>query len=376
MPLEFPACKRIAAVAVALVMSPIGNAPAAPVTDEALLNAAIVIGTFDHFAAVCREGRGFDADETGQLESWQSANHVDVIRTMLKELDTDPPRKRQVDTAVATIVAKLPAAAGNACPAAVSVSRTREAQFATATPQLFANAHDESRTAVAAPAPPIAPTRVTVPASAIQLLAEVDSFGFDARLIMGVGGFLTTDIYPVVLFRDGRVLTDVEGLTFPGGTTEHRRTHAGDWTKWRRENGELQIADVKGWRKLPFQNTYRKLPDGLGLDGLFRRLGGAGTLGVGGTSSVTVWNEYRFFPDGRVARGGGSGGRAEAGGTSVTSQGTAANRRGTYRVEGVMLTITYDDGSVEQRILIADPKVPTGAIWLDGAGYAKRRERR
>lgn len=373
MPLESADCLRITAVAIALTVSPIGNAAAAPVADEALLRAAVVIGTFDHFAAACRDGRGFDAGETSQLDAWQSANRVDVIRARVKELDADPPRKQQVDALVAAVVAKIAAAPGNGCPAAVSVSRTREAQFATIAPQLIANAKGDSAPAVAAPAPPPPPTRVTLAPSTVQLLAEIDSFGFDSRPIMGVGGFLTTDIYPVVLFRDGRVLTDVEGLTFPGGAAEHRRAHADDWTRWRRENGELQIADEKGWRKLPFQNTYRKLPDGLRLNGLFRRLGGAGTLGVGGTTSLAVWNEYRFFPDGRVVRGGGSGGRAEAGGTSVTTQSVAANRRGTYRVEGVMLNIGYDDGSVEQRILIADPKDPTGAIWLDGAGYAQRR---
>jgi hypothetical protein len=37
-----------------------------------------------------------------------------------------------------------------------------------------------------------------------------------------------------------------------------------------------------------------------------------------------------------------------------------------------MLRITYDDGSVESRILIADPTDPKTAIWLDGVGYVRR----
>ena len=39
-----------------------------------------------------------------------------------------------------------------------------------------------------------------------------------------------------------------------------------------------------------------------------------------------------------------------------------------------MLHISYADGSAEHRILIADPKDPKGAIWLDGQGYVQRRK--
>ena len=38
-----------------------------------------------------------------------------------------------------------------------------------------------------------------------------------------------------------------------------------------------------------------------------------------------------------------------------------------------MLNIRNDDGSEESRLIITDPKDPTGAIWLDGQGYAQRR---
>jgi hypothetical protein len=47
-------------------------------------------------------------------------------------------------------------------------------------------------------------------------------------------------------------------------------------------------------------------------------------------------------------------------------------RRGRYRVDGLTLHVTYDDGSTEDRVLIIDPSNSKGAVWLDGVGYARR----
>src|SRR5690606_37804140 len=118
--------------------------------------------------------------------------------------------------------------------------------------------------------------------------------------------------------------------------------------------------------KLAFQSTFRQLHAGMRLDGLYRRLGGVGNVAVGGNASVTVSNEYRFTPDGRVSRGGSAGATAGAGGTTVATSSRAAGRQGSYRIDGVMLSILYDDGSEETRLIVTDPKDPRGAIWLDG----------
>ncbi|MEP6491666.1 MAG: hypothetical protein ABJF01_03245, partial [bacterium] len=205
-----------------------------------------------------------------------------------------------------------------------------------------------------------------------DVLEQIESFGFDSRMKMGVGGFMTADIYPVVLFRNGDALTDVAGLSLPGGVDVHKRTHPGAWTRWRRDGGKLQVTGKNGWKTLAFQSTYPRLPDGFTLDGLFRSLSGAGTLAAGGSQEVVAWNTYRFWPDGRVVRGNGAGGRSEAGDVSVTTASMPPNQRGRYRVDGLMLRISYDDGSTEDRILITDPASAKSSIWLDGVGYARR----
>ncbi len=350
--------------------------------DEALLKAALIVRTFDHYAAACQQRGGFKAADATALKAWEREHGVAQIRARMPALERDAAQKQQLDRAVDTIVRQIDAKGADACTAAVTASRTRDAQFATVAPQLLSASASVDTTPAPVKAPPKAPPKPSpspaAPAVApvrpdAALLAQIDSFGFDTRPTMGIGGFITTEIYPVVLFRDGRLLTDVEGLMFPGGPAAHQAAHPKDWTRWRRQGGELQTAGEKGWEKLPFQSTFKQLPAGMRLDGLYRRLGGTGNIAVGGTATVAAWNEYRFTPDGRVTRGGGAGARAEAGGGSVVTRSQAAGQQGSYRIEGVMLTIRYDDGSEEARLIVTDPKDPSGAIWLDGQGYAQRR---
>lgn len=218
-----------------------------------------------------------------------------------------------------------------------------------------------------------APAAPTAPAGAASaLLDQIDSFGFDSAAAMGIGGFITTRIYPVVLFKNGDVLTDVEGLSYPGGLEAHRRAKPKDWGKWRRAGTTIEIMGSKGWEKLSFPTTYSTLPPDLRLNGLYRHLGGTGNIAVGGSDAVTAFTDYTFFPDGRIIRGGGSGAQAQGGDVSTVIAATAPGRRGRYRIDGLTLTITYDDGRTESQIIVTDPKDPKGAIWLNGVGYVQR----
>lgn len=377
--------------------------------DPDFSQAVAALLTYDHFAAKCATAKGLSANDAAQVETWRSANRIDLLRMRLAELDGDPVQRAQVDQARAAVVKKYGNLSFLACRATLQSTKRPEAQFATNAPRMLAalgvaTAPPEV-TAVAAESP--APATTTAPAVAsgaaagaataataapvatitpaataaaaappppprAPLLEQVDSFGFDTRAKMGVGGFMTLDIYPIVLFATGEALIDVTGLSFPAGLEAHRRANPDDWTRWRRAGGSLQLAKERGWEKPAFQATYPRLPDGFRLDGFFRALSGAGTLAVGGSQEVVAWREYRFWSDGRVLRGGGAGGRSEAGNASVATSSVAPDRRGRYRIEGLMLQISYDDGSVESRMLIADPSDPKTAIWLDGVGYVRR----
>ena len=352
-----------------------------PSTDAAmqtLLKAAVTLRTFDHFAGACTRGPGFDAAASRAIAAWTTSQRVAQVRTRVDEAERNPRQKQVIASAVESIAERLRGQSIGDCAVAVSVTRTSEAQFATSAPELAGAPASGEPAAPAAPvapaSPPSGPAAAAPSVVTAELLASIESVGFDTRAGFGVGGFITTEVVPIVLFRNGEVLTDVRGLTAPGGLAAHKAANPGKWTRWQRAGGELQIARAKGFVKLPFQVTYATLPAGFRLRGMYRRLGGAGTLGVGGTSSVAVWDQYRFTADGAVERGGGAGASSEAGDTSTVTRSTAAGRRGTYRIDGLVLHITYDDGATAQHLLITDPDDPKTAIWIDGNGYVRRGE--
>lgn len=209
------------------------------------------------------------------------------------------------------------------------------------------------------------------PAARDALLGQIDSFAFNLRTGFGVGGMVSVDVYPVVLFRNGDALKDIAKLDPAHVDPSTRRGAA--WTRWRRANGKLEIEGKQGWEAFAFQKTYSTLPPDFRLDGLFRSLSGAGTAAVGGTTSVAAWSEYRFFADGRVIRGQGAGASSEAQDVSVVTSSVTPDRRGRHRIDGLTLHIVYDDGREEHTFLVTDPASPNSAIWLDGTGYARRK---
>lgn len=346
------------------------------ITSQAFMRAALTVMTFDYFATKCKQGNGFAATDAAKIESWQTANGVAQIRDRLSDFDRHPTQKQQLDQAVAEVTQKIERQYVNidACTVALSVSKLPDAQFATISPQLLASVSNPPKTPKKVEGPPSNTPAIVSSQSDAKTVAQIDSFGFNSRPKMGIGGFIALDIYPVVLFRNGDVLTNVEGLSFSGGLEAHKRANPDEWTRWRRQGGKLQLAQKSGWEALPFQTTYPKLPNNFKLDGLFRSLSGAGTVAIGGNQLVAAWQDYRFSADGRVVRGNGAGGSAESGGTAIATSSTAPNQRGRYRVEGLTLYITYEDGSSERRILITDPKDPKSVIWLDGVSYVRRKQ--
>lgn len=345
--------------------------------DPAFQRAAMVVTIFDAYRARCPQPPAADA---ATIDVWLRTNEVTLVRRRVEALAADAATRAKAGALRGAAANAVRAQQVEPCAALRAVTRTADAQFATTSPALLA-----ALRASEASAPPAAPTPVpTSPAAVVPApaapaangrvaAADVDAFAFDTAMAMGVGGFLTTRIFPVVLFKNGDALTDVEGLAFPAGLAAHRRAHPKAWTRWRRSGSQIELQEGASWSRLPFPVTYPRLPDGFRLDGTFRSLAAVGNAVVGGTQEVVAWNEYRFWPDGRVARGGGAGARGSATDASVVTAATAPNRRGTYRIDGLELVMTWADGTNERRILVTDPANPNSAIWLDGVGYPRQR---
>jgi len=380
----------IAGALLALGASPQTRAVAAAPTlqEPQFAKAAVLVTLADRLAADCASQRGHTPEERARLDEWAQRNRLDRVRAHLANLAQQPSMQalhRSLLDGVDRQMSSLPA---DRCIAALALSRVPDAQLAATMPDLLARLPEVT---TSAPAPADAPKARSAqspesassrsppgatPASLAALQREIDSFGFDSRAAMGIGGFLTMKTFPIVLFRDGTALLEIEALARPAELAAHRRANPDDWTRWRRAGGELQLErrgkDGTAWQKLYFQATYPRLPDDFRLDGRYRSLAGVGNVAVGGTDSVAAFQEYTFAPDGRVLRGGGAGATATGGDFSVATASVAPARRGRYRIDGLLLAIDWDDGSRESRLIVADPKDPKTAIWLDGTGYVRR----
>lgn len=366
----------VLAAGLVLGSSTVARAQKQPAIDESFARAALIVKVFDQLSTQCAAGRSFNASESASIAAWEKGQNVTALRTQIQGLSAD--MQEQLEKGASILLTALTQKQPNADPCNLAVSVTRLASPTVATvgspstnnskPQQVTNSG--SRTANRSSN--LAAMSSTSGSDVSKLVATIDSFGFNMRTIMGVGGFLTQDIYPVVLFRNGEALTDVKGLMYAGGLDAYRRAHPEDWTQWQRSGGRVQLKTAKGWKALPFPTTYQSLPSQFRLNGTYRSLSGTGNVAIGGSASVAAWRAYTFFPDGRIVRGNGAGSSASSGGSSVVTSSVAPNQRGRYQIDGLVLRINYDDGTTENRIIITDPKDPKSAIWLNGTGYVRR----
>ncbi len=354
-------CGFLSITLLMLIPSPRVRAQQEP--DRAFLEAALVIRSFDQLSDQCKAGKGFTKKQSDAIAAWEAKQNVNALRTQLRSLSST--MQQQIEQGSANVTAELLKRFKTAtpCEIAATIITTPKAKFTVSNsskPESLPNRNPSQTGTTSSPS--------TTVRSSVRV-SEIDSFGFDTRVSVGVGGFIGQDIYPVVLFLNGDALKEVKALAAANGLAEHRSSNPKAWTKWQRKNGKIELLTAKGWKALPFSATYQALPAQFRLDGTYRSLSGAGNVAIGGSASVAVWSTYTFSSEGRVMRGRGAG-SSNAG---VVTSSVAPSQRGRYQIDGLTLRMTYDDGSTEERLIIADPKDPKTAIWLDGSGYSKRR---
>lgn len=383
--------------------------------DKQFANAAVLVLSHDLLFARCTEEARLPADGAVSIAAWSHANEAELIRGRTREPEQDPSQRAQFDVVRRMFASLFSARGQTACANAVEITRRPDAQFAIRASEMLTAlrarraAGDVAATAARPPASgtatemlpssgsqigtsPASRSETGAPlakpsaASAVlqsgapagrfttdEVAARIDRFGFTSRPTIGVGGFVTIKVYPVVLFRDGAALLDITALSDSGGLDAHRSRHPSDWTRWRYQGATVEIQTRGTWKPLQFRQTYSALPPGFRLNGRFRSIGGVGDLAIGGTSSVTVVSEYTFATDGAVIRSGAAGASVSNRGGPVVTSSTAKSGRGRCSIEGVRLRIAFDHGSVEARILVTNPQDDGSAIWLDGEGYVARR---
>jgi hypothetical protein len=348
--------------------------PANPADSQVIATVAL----FERVKNECAATVGMTPTLQTATSTWESANYIDRVRPELSRLAREPATRSTMQSVDSTIDAIMASAKGQSCSGLQRLVSDPSSSIAARAARLAAAAPG----APAPPAPPAAANSAAPPGGplggskrtgVIERIAEqIEGFAFDTRAGIGVGGMVSIVVYPVVLFKDGQVLTNVEGLGYAGGPDAHRRDNPQDWSQWRRANDKIQTMKKGAWADLPFNAVYSRVPEGFSLSGRYQRTGGAGNVAMGGTDAVTTWETYDFFPGGRVIKGGGAGVQASGGDFSTVAGSTSADRRGRYSIDGLTLQLTYDDGSSESAVFVTDPQNPK-VIWLNGRDFRRLR---
>ena len=104
--------------------------------------------------------------------------------------------------------------------------------------------------------------------------------------------------------------------------------------------------------------------------------GGLRGLDLGGNDALFTQSAFEFRPGGQVLRQGLAGARSvvEMGGTRTSAVAGARQgpRPGRYTMDGLFMTIAYEDGVRERVMLMTHPGDPD-IIWINGEDYIRRK---
>lgn len=230
------------------------------------------------------------------------------------------------------------------------------------------------------PDAPPAPTKKpdgAMSSGAVALASNIQAVGFANRMQFGVGGYMYMNPEPVVLFKDGTALEDIEALDklTPQTLDDHKRAHPKDWTRWRKAGAGIEIEECKKakpacsngkeWSALAYKTAYGPLAKGARIEGRYKTISGGGNVAFGGDVMVASMREMAFAKDGSFATS------KNVGATS--SSFTTANQSGTttgrYEIDGFIITLRFANGETVQRTIVAEGAGKPDAIWLDGSAY-------
>jgi len=311
-----------------------------------------------------------------RLADWERENRIADLRAAIANARKAPGGEDQYRKLQSSTAMLAPAVFGRGCEGLDKWLSRPEAKLA-------GSFDGGARPAPAAaptgrPAPAAVSTAVSSPAApapaAPAITGDVLGYGLIQTYGSGYGGMVTVKFTPVVLFRSGEILTDMKGMTAPGGLAADRRANPGRWSKWRQQGGVYQYQNRSGeWRPVNGNKVWTTPPNA-NLSGKYVSTGGGGNLSVGGSDAVFVERSYTFQPGGRVTLGGFSSASSSfEGGGSRSSTVTNARRpakTGRYTVSGLTMTIAYDDGGSDQVLLMTYPTDPD-IIWINGEAYTK-----
>ncbi len=232
-----------------------------------------------------------------------------------------------------------------------------------------------------AAAAPVPATRPIAAAAHSQNWSRVEGVYFKSATGVGVGGMVTIDFEPVVLFKDGsyyeidgRALEDID-------LAAAKASKPRSWGRWSRQGTRFVLTDDRGRsddHQLQQGNFFKAFPAaGARLAGTYSAVGGGGNTALGGDVMIASKSTLVFFPDGRFSTRRSTGALNSGASTGVGSS-VAAERAGggRFTVKDHTLTLARPDGSTERRFFAfashhAPPQLDVEMIFVGDSAYTR-----
>ncbi|WP_347304135.1 DUF6683 family protein [Croceibacterium sp. TMG7-5b_MA50] len=187
---------------------------------------------------------------------------------------------------------------------------------------------------------------------------KVDGVYFKLFYGTGVGGMMTMDYEPVVLFTDGTYY-EVEGPALEDvDLAASRQAEPRNWGRWTRSGNSFTLTDWEGdGDTLDLQDgQFFKAFDGPAggdrLDMKYERISGGGNTALGGEMMIVSQSELTFAPDGRYTKGsfgGAMGSGAQSGVGMTVGSNRPATGIGRYTIDRHTITLAEPDGSTSRQ---------------------------
>jgi len=345
---------RIAVLSL-LALAPGARAAQPDFTDKAFVTAAAQVATVDVLASHCPDAAKPGTSIRDALQAWEARNRAGALRQMTMATDEGRTGYQAVREKLEERMAPV---LGQACEA---LSQWLAAPAAEIDAGYRARLANDTQATPPKSAPP---AKAGAPVQGITGYGLIQSYG------MGYGGMMVVRYDPAVLFASGDILLDVTGLADPDGVAADKAAHPEHWSKWRKTGNTYEYASRSGkWNGLVNNQVWTTPPSAAGLTGRFTATGGGGNTALGGTSAIFTQTSYTFQPGGRITREGLASATSEASSASTVA-GSRRNRSGRFTIDGLTLTITYDDGRKDTAILMTHP-TDANIIWIDGVAYTR-----
>jgi len=204
-------------------------------------------------------------------------------------------------------------------------------------------------------AAPSADAASLAPAAHADNWSRVEGVYFRSYTSFGVGGMITSDYTPVVLFRDGSYY-EVEGDALEDmDLAASRRAHPAKWGRWSKSGGGYTFINSGGHATqttLQGGSFFKAFPAeaaGGKLAARYSRLSGGGNSAMGGGMTIAMQTDLGFTADGRYMQGSSMGAVGSGSGVATSAASHSHTGVGHYRINRHTITFTEPDGHTRRQ---------------------------